>query len=372
MMREQFGATTGFPAWRTTILVAVIAISGACGGDSESGAAGGPPGGPGGGEGGPPPMPVDVAVAMQDTVLEEIRATGQIEAVQSIRLQPEVSGRLAGIYASEGREVRRGAPLFKIDDSELVAQVARLEAQLDLAEQALSRTRDLLERNASSQADLEQAEATARSARADLQLQQTRLERTVVRAPFSGVVGERLVSVGDYITPQTQLTTLQTVDPQRATFRVPERYAGLLEVGQEVSFEVAAMSGRQFSGVVDFVDPRVQLPGRTITVKALVENDDRSLKPGMFIEARLVVDVRPEAVVIPEDAILPLSGQDFVWVATPEGTATRKEVSIGVRTSGFVEIREGISAGEQVVVGGVERLGEGAPVAPNVVERSSG
>jgi membrane fusion protein (multidrug efflux system) len=260
--------------------------------------------------------------------------------------------------------------LFKVDDTELQAQVARLEAQVDLAEQALRRTQDLLERNASSQADLEQAEATARSARADLLLQQTRLERTVVRAPFSGIVGERLVSVGDYVTPQTQLTTLQTVNPQRAAFQVPERYAGLLEEGQEVAFEVAAMGGREFSGSVDFVDPRVRLPGRTITVKAVVPNDDRALKPGMFIEARLVVEVRPEAVVIPEDAILPLAGQNFVWVVTPEGTATRKPVTIGVRTPGWVEVKEGILPREQVVVGGIERLGEGAPVGPNVVDRA--
>ena len=368
-MGEERAVLAHAPRWRAALAaVTVTLLMTACGGDGE----GGPPSGggpPGGGQGGPPPMPVDVALAVRDTVLEEIRATGQIEAVQSILLQPEVSGRLASISASEGREVGAGARLFKVDDAEIRAQVARLEAQVDLAEQALRRTQDLLARNASSQADLEQAEATARSARADLQLQQTRLDRTVVRAPFSGVVGERLVSVGDYVTPQTELTTLQTVDPQRAAFQVPERYAGLLEVGQEVSFEVAAMSGREFSGIVDFVDPRVRLPGRTITVKARVPNEDRSLKPGMFIEARLVVDVRPEAIVVPEDAILPLAGQDYIWVATPEGTATRKPVRIGVRTPGFVEIRDGIAEGEQVVVGGVERLGEGAPVAPNLVER---
>lgn len=368
-MGEEGAAMAHAPAWRAAVAaVTAVLLMAACGGDGEGGApaTGGPPGG---GQGGPPPMPVDVALAVRDTVLDEIRATGQIEAEQSILLQPEVSGRLASIPASEGREVRAGARLFKVDDAEIRAQVARLEAQVDLAEQALRRTQDLLARNASSQADLEQAEATARSARADLQLQQTRLDRTVVRAPFSGVVGERLVSVGDYVTPQTELTTLQTVDPQRAVFQVPERYAGLLEVGQEVSFEVAAMSGREFSGIVDFVDPRVRLPGRTITVKARVPNGDRSLKPGMFIEARLVVDVRPDAIVVPEDAILPLAGQDYIWVATSEGTATRKPVQIGVRTPGFVEVREGISEGEQVVVGGVERLGEGAPVAPTLVER---
>jgi len=367
-MGEAGAAIAHAPAWRAGVAAATaVILIAACGGDGEGGAPAG--GGPGGGMGGPPPMPVDVALAVQDTVLEEIRATGQIEAEQSILLQPEVSGRLAAIPASEGREVRAGARLFKVDDAEIQAQVARLEAQLDLAEQALSRTQDLLARNASSQADLELAEATARSARADLRLQQTRLDRTVVRAPFSGVVGERLVSVGDYVTPQTELTTLQTVDPQRAAFQVPERYAGLLAVGQEVSFEVAAMPGREFAGIVDFVDPRVRLPGRTITVKARVPNEDRSLKPGMFIEARLVVEVRSAAIVVPEDAILPLAGQDYIWVATPEGTATRKPVRIGVRTPGFVEVQEGISAGEQVVVGGVERLGEGAPVAPNLVER---
>jgi len=365
MNREEGAAMAHARAWRAA--VTVLAFVAACGGDGGESA---PGGGMGGGMGGQsPPMPVDVALAVQDTVLEEILATGQIEAVQSIELQPEVSGRLASIRATEGREVQRGAALFKVDDAELAAQVARLEAQEDLAEQALVRTRDLLARNASSQADLEQAEATARSARAELLLMQTRLERTVVRAPFSGVVGERLVSVGDYVTPQTKLTTLQTVDPQRAAFRVPERYAGELEVGQDVTFEVAAMSGRSYTGIVDFVDPRVQLPGRTIMVKAQVANGDRSLKPGMFIEARLVVAVRPEAVVVPEDAILALSGADYIWVVTPDGTATRREVVLGVRTRGFVEVQDGISAGEQVVVGGIERMGEGFPVAPNVLER---
>ena len=143
-------------AWRAAVMALVFVA--ACGGDGSEA-------GPGGGEGqgGQPPMPVDVALAVTDSVKEEIRATGQIEAVQSIELQPEVSGRLATIPATEGREVRRGAHLFKVDDTELQAQVARLEAQVDLAEQALARTQDLLERNASSQADLEQAEATART-----------------------------------------------------------------------------------------------------------------------------------------------------------------------------------------------------------------
>ena len=332
-------------------LVGGLLLTVACGGDGE--AADG---------GGQQPMPVRAGEAVTDTVVEEVRATGEIEAIQSIELRPEVSGRLARILAREGSEVRRGTPLFKVDDAELQAEVSRLEAEHDLAQQALARTRELLARNASSTADLERAEATARSTRAQLELQRTRLERTVVRAPFSGIVGERLVSLGDYVTPSTPLTTLQTVDPQRASFEVPERYAQELAEGQTVSFTVAAISDRQFTGTVDFVDPRVQLPGRTITVKAVVENPDRLLRPGMFIEARLATRTRPNAVVVPEEAILPLGGTNYVWAITDENTANRIEVELGVRRPGYVEILSGLSAGDRVVTGGYEFLFPDAPV----------
>ena len=315
-------------------------------------------------------MPVEVAIAQEDTVIEEIFATGAIEAVQSIELRPEVEGRLVEIYAREGSDVTRGTPLFKVDDAELLAQVARLEAERDLARQALERTRQLMDEKASSEADLEQAEANARSTQAQLELQQVRLDRTVVRAPFTGVVGERLASLGDYVNTSTRLVTLQTVDPQRAAFDIPERYSGRLRVGQEVSFRVAAVADKEFAGVVDFVNPVVQLPARTIRVKAVVRNRDRTLKSGMFIEARLATGVIPDAVIVPEDAVLPLQGADFVW-AIVDGVATRRQVKLGVRMPGLVQIRSGVEAGEQVVVGGLERLSEGAPVTATLVERGS-
>ncbi len=339
---------------------AMLALSllAACG-DADASGEGGDFGG-----GGPPGMPVRVAESSTDTVVDAILATGEIQAMQSVELRPEVSGRLIRILVPEGTFVGRGRALFKVDDLELKALVAQLEAQRDLAQQALQRTTDLLARNASSAADLEQAEANARSTQAQLDLQQTRLSRTVVRAPFAGVVGERFVSLGDYVSNATRLTTLQTVDPQRAVFQVPERYAEKLAPGQEMTFSVAAVPDRQFAGVVDFVDPLVQLPGRTIIVKAQVPNPDGTLRRGMFIEARLATDVRPNAIVVPEDALLPLQGKVFVWTVTPEGTASRKEVEIGVRMPGRVEILSGIEAGETVIVGGVEMLGEGSPVMP--------
>jgi len=308
-----------------------------------------------------------VVVAWADTVVDAITATGQVEAVQSIELRPEVDGRIVEIMVREGGAVAEGAGLFRIDDKELQAQVARAEATRDLARQAAERTRQLAAERASTTAEMERTEASLRSAQADLDLLSLRLERTVVRAPFAGVAGQRLVSLGDYVNSNSRLVVLQTVDPQRASFQVPERFAEQLALNQVVDFRVAALPGREFRGVVDFIDPVVQLPGRTITIKARVANPRRELSAGMFIEARLVIATRPDAIVVPEDAIQPLQGTNAVWIVA-DGTVTRREVELGVRTPGFVEVR-GVAAGEQVVVSGGERLQNGAAVIATVVER---
>ncbi len=314
-----------------------------------------------GGEGGGFALPVEVATARQDTVVDAILATGQIEAIQSAELRAEVDGRIVEILMREGSEVEKGAGLFRIDDRELKAEVARAEAERDLAEQALTRTRQLLEQNASSTADLERAEATARSSRASLSLLELRLSRTTVRAPFTGVVGQRLVSLGDYVTSSDPLVTIETVDPARVAFTVPERYARDVRPGQRVVFRVASLPAEEFSGVVDFVSPSVQLPSRTLLVKAVVPNGRRRLQAGMFAEARLATATRPRAVVIPEQAILSVQGTQIVWVVT-DGKATRRPVTIGLRAPGEAEITSGVDAGEQVVVGGLEMLQDGAPV----------
>lgn len=344
-------------------VIALLAVA-ACGKGKGGEQGGGDPGG-----GGPPGMPVEVAVAKADTVRDEIAATGQIEAVQAIELRPEVEGRIVAILVREGREVARGTALFQVDSTELAAQVAQLAAQRDLARQDLARTKDLVTQNAASTSDLEHAEAASRAAEAAFQLQHTRLTRTTVRAPFGGVVGQRFVSLGDYVNTSTRLVTLQTVNPQRAAFQVPERYARSLQRGQRVTFRVGAITGRDFVGEVDFVDPVVQQAGRTILIKAHVPNPQRLLQPGMFIEARLVTSMRPKAVVVPEDAIVPLQGANFVWIVE-EGKANQRQVGLGVRTPGFVEIASGVSAGEQVVVGGLEVLFPGAPVMARIVDRT--
>ena len=353
--------------FRAGVVAAVgFVLIGACG---EKGApAAGGPGGGGPAGGAQPPAPVEVAAAFTDTVIDAIVATGQIEPMQQIALRPDVSGRVVTLLFREGASVSAGTPLVKIDDAEVRAEVDRARADRDLAQQALARTRDLLAAKAAAPADLERAEATARSTSATVSLLEVRLSRTVVRAPFSGVVGQRKVSLGDYVNTSSELLTLQTVSPQRAVFTVPERYASALKRGQGVSFQVAAIPGRTFEATVDFVDPVVALPGRTITVKAQAPNPGGVLQAGMFIEARLETAVRANATVIPEESVSPTATGAFVWVVQGD-KVTRREVELGVRTPGFVEVRRGIDTGDRVVVGGLERLSEGAPVKATEVQR---
>lgn len=348
---------------RPVTVSALLALLAACGGGGDGKAGPG-----GGGRGGPQVIPVEVSLAFSDTVVDAIIATGQVEAMQRIELRPDVEGRVVDILVREGSAVTAGTALIKIDDAELRAQVARATADRDLARQALERTRLLLAEKAAAPADLERAEASSRAAAAALDLLALRLDRTVVRAPFTGVVGQRLVSLGDFVNSQSRLLTLQTVSPARINFAVSERHAATLKPGQEVSFQVASLPGKTFTARVDFVDPVVTLPGRTITVKAITSNSGGTLQPGMFLEARLATATRANAVVVPEEAVVPTAGAMYIWVQQ-DSTVTRREVGLGVRTPGFVEVRWGIEVGDAVVVGGLERLVEGVTVRSTTVER---
>jgi membrane fusion protein, multidrug efflux system len=317
----------------------------------------------GGAPGAMPPMPVDVATAQRQSVTDAVRATGRIEAVQAVELRPDAQGRITKILFQEGQSVAAGTPLIVIDDDLLRAQAERAKADRDLAHQQLERVRKLRADNAASPADLERAQAAERSAEAGLAVLMLQIERSVVRAPFGGVIGQRFVSTGDYVTNASRLLTLQTVNPQRAVLEVPERYAIALRRGQDVEFTVAAQPGHVYHAQVEFIDPVVQNVSRTILVKARAPNPQRVLRPGMFIEARLATEQRANAIVIPEDAVQPLRTGNIVW-AVVDGKASRRVVQLGARTHGMVEIMSGVEAGEQVVIGGLERMNEGMAVAP--------
>ncbi len=315
--------------------------------------------GPGGGS--MPPMPVDIDTARAQSIVDAVRATGRIEAMQAVDLRPDEQGRITSLLFREGQYVAKGTPLVKIDDAMLRAQAERATADRDLARQQLQRVQRLREQNAAAAADLDRAAAADRSASAALALLQLQVERTTVRAPFAGVIGQRFVSEGDYVTSATRLLTLQTVDPQRAVIEVPERYAVELQPGQTLEFTVAAKPERTYRAEVDFIDPVVEGTKRTILVKARAPNPGRVLRPGMFIEARLATSTRANAVVVPEDAVQPLRTANIVW-AVKDGKASRRVVQLGSRAQGVVEILSGVAAGEPVVVGGLERMAEGMAV----------
>lgn len=310
-----------------------------------------------------PPMPVDVDTARVEAVTEAVRVTGHIEAIQSIELRPDEQGRITALLFREGQSVARGTPLIRIDDALLRAQAERAEADRDLAMQQLERVRRLRAENASAPADLERAQAAARSAEAALAVLRLQIERTTVRAPFAGVVGQRLVSLGDYVTSATPLLTLHTIDPQNAVIDVPERHAAQLRRGQNIEFSIAAQPGRVYRAAVEFIDPAVHPTSRSILVKASTRNQDGALRPGMFVEARLATSTRDAAVVVPEDAVQPLRTTNVIW-AVVEGKAVRREVRLGARSQGRVEVLSGVTAGELVVVGGLERMMDGMPLAP--------
>jgi membrane fusion protein (multidrug efflux system) len=334
-MMEQFKRWISTPrgALVTAFVIIVIAVlafrtAGKGGGATAKG-----PGGPGGGA--PPsmpPMPVDVDTARVQSIVDAVRATGRIEAVQAVELRSDEQGRVTALRFHEGQLVARGAPLVSIDDAMLRAQAERADADRDLARQQLARVQRLRDQNAATPADLERAQANARTANATLAVLQLQIARSVVRAPFSGVVGQRLVSL-----------------------------AVSLKLGQTVEFSVAAQPGRTFAARVDFIDPVVQQQNRTIMVKGLAPNPGRVLRPGMFIEARLATATRASAIVIPEDAVQPLRTTNIVWVVD-KGKASRRVVSLGARAQGIVEVTSGVKAGELVVVGGLERMAEGMPL----------
>jgi membrane fusion protein (multidrug efflux system) len=361
-LKRWFSSPRGIVLTALAILVVALIAFRTMGGGGSASAKGPGGGGPGGGPQSMPPMPVDVDTARQQPIVDAVRATGRIEAVQAVELRSDEQGRVTALLFHEGQLVARGAALVRIDDAMLRAQAERADADRDLARQQLDRVRRLREQNAATPADLERAEAAARSATAALAVLQLQITRSIVRAPFAGVVGQRFVSVGDYVTTTTPLLTLQTVDPERAVIEVPERHAVRLKLGQTVEFTVAAEPGRTFAARVDFIDPVVQNANRTIMVKGLARNPDRILRPGMFIEARLATATRESAIVVPEDAVQPLRTANVVWVVA-NGKASRRVVQLGARSQGIVEITSGVKPGELVVVGGLERMAEGMPLA---------
>ncbi len=329
------------------------------------GPAGGAPGGPGGPGG---PAAVEVARVQAVTLSDDVQAVGSLRSVQGIMVRPEVSGRIARLGFTEGSRVRRGQLLVQLDDTLQQAQLKQAEAQASIARTNLQRSRELLAQNFVSASAVDQNAAALQVAEAQVALAQAQLQRMRVMAPFDGTTGLKLVDVGEYVRDGADIVALEDLSAMTVQFALPERYADRVRPGQAVELTVDALAGRSFKGRVQALDAQVDANGRALQVLAQVANPGAVLRPGMFARPRVVFAVREGAIVVPEEALVPVGARQFLFkvVDGPNGqkVSQRLEARIGLRLPGQVEITQGLAPGDTVVTAGHGRLvrGEGVPV----------
>jgi membrane fusion protein (multidrug efflux system) len=325
-----------------------------------------------GGGGGDFPVNAVVAPVSEQELQEKIFLVGSLEAIEEIELVSEIDARVDEINFEEGEPVEKGEVLIRLDDRKLQAAVSEMRARFNLAKANLERSETLLKRETISQQDYDQAEAEFDGAQALLQLAEERLEDATISAPFDGVMTERLISLGQYMTRGQSMASLVVVNPLEVQFNVPERYIGQLAMDQQIEITVEAYPGELFLGDVIFISPRVDRNTRTVLVKARIANEDRKLKPGMFGNLELIFKAREAALVIPEAAISYNSDQASVVVMNAEGKAEFRQVEVGIRLAGKAEIIDGLSDGERVVVEGFQKMRPGSTIQISVESREYG
>lgn len=368
---------THFERWALPVLALTLLLGlAACdGGASETQAAGGAP---------PRATPVEVAEARRDALSVRLASVGSLQADNIVEIRPETDGTVASIPVAEGEEVNRGAVLLRLDDRELAAELAataaavrRAETELANLEIRLERNRGLFAKGAISAQTLDDLEASRDTAAARLEEAQAQrdlaardLEKTVITAPFAGKAGARDLYPGDYVTTGQALFTLVDDDPLRVEFTVPEQYLDRLELGSPVGVQVRSRPDARYTGRVVFVSPRVDPQSRTVVMKAEIPNPDGELRAGQFADVELELERRADALLVPESAIVPRGGENFVFVVDGDGTAHEHKVVLGAREPGRVEIRSGVETGDRVVLAGQQRLRDGGAV--RIVEHADG
>ncbi|MFN8972432.1 MAG: efflux RND transporter periplasmic adaptor subunit [Alphaproteobacteria bacterium] len=308
-------------------------------------------------------MPVESYRLMPDALDVTIESVGSLRANESATLRPELAGRITEVLFTEGALVKKGAPLFKMDDRIYAAELKQAEANLQLAKLNYGRFKKLAKSGASSRQRLDEAEASLGVAQANYDLARTRVAYTTITAPFAGTVGLRRISPGDYVTVGQELANFVSYDPMKVDFSIPETQSRQLRVGQKIDITVEAVPGQIFAGEVFAIDPQVDVSGRAVALRATIENHDFILKPGFFARVSLLVERKPNALLVPEAAIVPQGNDKFVYRITPENTVTLTPVTLGARKEGRVEILSGLNAGDQVVTSGQIKLREGAAVS---------
>ncbi|MCE9627045.1 MAG: efflux RND transporter periplasmic adaptor subunit [Candidatus Eisenbacteria bacterium] len=343
---------------RASLFVTVLFVLAGCGGKGAG------PGGKGGFA--MPPAPVEVAEVRATAVRDLFRALGSLDALQEADIVAEVSGRVLALPFPEGRSVDSGAVLARLDDRELRAQRDRASAALALARSEAKRVEDLYARDVVSPRERDESRASLAAAEAELALQQTRFDRTTVRAPFTGVTGRRLVSAGAVVRVNDPVVHLARLDRLRVQFAVPERYAGVLRAGAKATVQVTAWPGQDFPAWVTVVEPSIDPKTRTFTAVAEVRNLRERLRPGMSASVSVSLAERVRALTVPDEAVLAEGDQAFVYKVGADSTVARVPVTLGTRDAARVEIVNGLAEGDHVVSAGHQKLYPGAKVMPVV------
>jgi membrane fusion protein (multidrug efflux system) len=305
---------------------------------------------------------------------DDAQAVGSLRSRQSVVLKPEVSGRVTRLNFRDGEKVRRGQLLVQLDDQLPLAQLQQAQAELSIAQANHKRNQDLVSQNFISQRSVDESAANLQVAQAKLALAQATAARLRILAPFDGIAGIRNVNVGDYLKDGAEIVNIEDLEAIFVDFRLPERYQTKAQRGQTALVELDALPGRKYAAVIQAIDPLVDANGRSIGLRGCIDNRHLQLRPGMFARISAVFGERDSARVVPEEAIVPQGGRQFVirLVDGPDQDtkiAQRVEVKVGIRQPGRVEVTEGLQAGDTVVTAGQQRIQkDGMPV--KVVELS--
>lgn len=303
---------------------------------------------------------VITATATPRAINVGIEAIGTANSNEAVTITSRTSNIVTAIHFSDGQIVKAGQVLVELDRQQSNADLAVATAAFEESRSQYNRSRELLATQALSRAQYEQLEATMKANEARVAAAQARLADTYIRAPFSGGVGMRKVSLGALINPGTVITTLDDTSSIKVDFAVPEAHVGRLRVGQNVQARTTAYPGRKFNGRVVSLDSRVDPTTRAVTVRAVVGNGDAALRPGMFLTVDLAQDNRP-VLAVPEEAVVPEQARQFVYVID-DGKARKQEVMLGRREPGFVEVTSGLNPGAHVVIEGTLKLRDGIAV----------
>lgn len=304
---------------------------------------------------------VEAGPVKLSTVRRQIEAVGSLRSNESVIIRPEISGRITEILFDEGQQVRKGTPLIRLDAAIARAQLEQARASLVLSKANHERAEDLYRRGAGTQRARDEAVSKLRADEAALSLAQATLDKATLVAPFDGIIGLRKVSVGDYVNPGQDLVNLENIEQLKVDFRVPEIYSMQLKVGQTVRVNLDAIPNSAYEGTVYAIDPAYDPNGRAIILRARLPNRDGLLRSGMFARVTLLVEERDQAIVVPETALVPIAGEQFVYRVV-DGKAVLTKIKIGQRRRGQVEIVDGLERDAVIVTEGAVKLRDGTAV----------